>query len=238
MAVAYDSTGPSSSGQGSAASPLAWTHTASSGGVTILVGVAIDITGPTTASATCDGTSMTFLGQVYPSIGSNTEGGVFLWSISGQASGAHSISVTESAGGLIDMCGGSIAFSGVTGLGSLYTAQAASVAVTSNTGGNIIAGFIGAGDSITADGQTNRFTVNYEGGSGGYMGNCAGSTAAATGSTVTLSWTEGASADAVCCLAVEVQGSATGPALNQGPLPNRPVIVVSNAGWRGAGRSR
>ena len=31
---------------------------------------------------------------------------------------------------------------------------------------------------------------------------------------------------------------AVGPALNQGLLPNRPAVIVSNAGWRSAGHSR
>ena len=33
-------------------------------------------------------------------------------------------------------------------------------------------------------------------------------------------------------------GAVTGPPLNQGPLPNRPALIVSNAGWRSAGHSR
>lgn len=213
MAVAYDSVGPSSSGIGSATSPLgaasAWTHTTVAASTYVLAAIAVDITGGTTITCTLDGTGMTALTPAYPTGGgSNTVGGLFVFWAAGVTSGLHHIVATESQGGLIDLVGGSIAFSGATGLGTPYLASAATVAVTSNTSGNLIAAFIGAGGNNSAPSGTSRFLDNYMGGGGGYMGNAAGQTAPATGSSVTMSWTSAGGATAEAILAVEVQGAA------------------------------
>ena len=227
--VAFDSVGPSSSGVGSATSPLTWTHTASGSGVAIFVFVEVD--GPTSYVAptvTIDGSAMTSLGHVANAGAAGTV--VEAWWINNQASGAHTISFTYSGGGLIDLAGGSIGLTGVGSVGTLATNSGtsitASVAVGSSTSGNLIVGAGAAGDNIASDAQTQRFLNNFEGTAGGVLGNIDGSTAAA-GGAVTLSWGLTSATDTWAALAVEAQAPGAGP-----PPPPPPVpLPVLPPGW-------
>jgi hypothetical protein len=245
MAVTFDAVGPSSSGVGSTSSnTLSWTHTAVGSNVIIIAGVSVDAATDTgiTCSCTCGGTSMTSLGVVHSKNG--TAGFLQAFWIAGQASGAHTITATTSGGNIPDdMEGGSISFLGGGQLGTVYTAAGTalnpSVSVSVSSSGNLIAGFLADGNTINSSNNTSRFIINYKGGSGDATGNAAGSTAAGTGSAVTVSWAASVSTDPYAIIAVEVQVlSVTGPPLNQGLLPNFPAAIVSNAGWRGAGHSR
>jgi Protein of unknown function (DUF4038) len=219
VAVAFDAVGPSGAGTGNVGqTTLTWTHAAATGGVTILVGCALDAPsdGAFTMTCTCDGASMTSLGRVESD--AQTAGFLQVWSISGRSSGNHTILVTASGGTPDDLSGGSISFSGAGGLGTAVTASGtsttASAAVASNTNGNLIAGFVGVGDTIVSSGNTSRFIQNNRGGAGDAVGNAAGSTAPATGSSVTISWTLTSSGDPWAVLAVEVLPASPAP-----PLP-------------------
>lgn len=234
--VAFDNVGPSSAGQGTTTSPLAWSHTVNTGPAWLLV--AFNVDGPNVSyvapTVTCDSVAMTEVGHVQPSGVTGTY--LAVWYTSGLASGSHSISCAYTAGGLVDMEGGSLSFTGVQGLGSPVTAQGVSATVT-DTAGNIVAGFCGCGNDITATPGTSRFLNNFEHGNGGFLGNISGVTQTATGSD-TLTWTTSASSNSQAALLVEVQGAAIGPALPPQEMGQRMVTVVSNAGWRGAQHSR
>jgi hypothetical protein len=107
-----------------------------------------------------------------------------------------------------------MAYSGAGQVSSAFTAQSAttgttaSVAVTPNTSGNMIAGFVACGDAVNSTTQTSRWIDNQMGGAGQATGNGAGADAASTGSTVTMSWGINVSPWAV--IAVEVQAAAGG----------------------------
>lgn len=58
------------------------------------------------------------------------------------------------------------------------------------------------------------------------------------GSTETNGFTGAGSVWGIVEVAFLLAASGIGPALNPGPLPNFPVIIASDAGWRGAGHSR
>lgn len=248
MSVAYDSVGPVGGGGAghTGISNLTWTHTTIAASTYVIVAASPDNV-PTTDTTTCtlDGNSMTSLGSIASGSGGTT-GYLQAWYLTGIAAGAHSIIVAYNSAAA-DCTGGSVAYSGATGLGTFYTSATSatgsdcSIADSSNTNGNIILGFCAAGSAITqasGTGVNGRFLNNLQGGAGDSTGNIAGADAPATGSSVTITWpcpsTVGATA------AIEVQGApAVTPAqLNQGQLPNYPAIITSNAGWRNAGHSR
>src|SRR5215469_8019274 len=97
MAVAFDAVG-SSTGHSTTTASISWTHTAGTGGGTVLVGIAWGATSfpPTVSSITYGGHAMTQLGT-QSSGGSNSNGGVLLYGLTGQANGANTVSITFSA---------------------------------------------------------------------------------------------------------------------------------------------
>ena len=215
MAVLFDAVGPSASGAGNAGpTTLGWTHTVGAGvtnGI-ILVGCSFDASSDSgvTMSATCATVTMTPVGAIVHS-GGGTSGflGVFSSAI-GVATGANAIVVTAS-GTPEDLEGGSLSFSGVTGLGvpvpgTGTSGSTCTATVASNTSGNIIAGFVGNGDTISTVSSpgTSEFIINQKGSDGHGTGNAAGAISPATGSSVTITWN--VTSVFYASLGVEVQG--------------------------------
>jgi len=252
MTVAFDAVGPSSAGAGTATGgPLSWTHTGS--GSALLVGVSLDAGSDTgiTLSVTCDSVAMTSLGKVES--GSGGQGFLEVFAAAGLVGSSHAIVATSSnPGGTGDLEGGSLSFTGAgTTVGAAFGTPAtgsssslgASIAVTlsSTTSGNMVAAFLANGTTISSVGSpaTSRFIINQMGGGGSGTGNAAGATSPSTGSAVTTTWTVTQAFGAM--LAVEVlaapAGVTSGPPLSLVAV-NRPALVVSNSGWRNAGRSR
>jgi hypothetical protein len=221
VAVAFDSVGPSAAGSGGA-SPRSYTHTTSAASTTVIVGASLDgVAVGATATCTVGGVTATSLGQV--AAGGGTTGIVQAWYLAGVGSGAHTVVVTCSTAADVEC--GSMAYSGVGSLGTPFTNHSsgtgttASVGVTGTSTGNMVAGFVAAGDTVNSTTQTSRWVNNFEGGAGQATGNAAGADAAGTGSTVTMSWTVNISPWAV--IAVEVQ-AVQPPQSPPGPAPLAP----------------
>lgn len=236
MAVAFDAVA-SATGNGSNSSPLTFTHTAGTGGSVVVVIVTVD--GNTTVAATYGGASMTKLGSV-ASDNVTANGIVYLFGITGGADGANTVSVTSTAG-FTRILGNSISFTGAASFGTAVTAfgssASASVTLTGTTSGNM--GVAGAGygtsGTTTWTSGTGRFTDDDNNGSG--VGNITGGTIAAGGS---VSLTVTIPNDVWGMVGAEVQapaGATSGPALGSQNPSRRPVIMVSNSGWRNAGHS-
>jgi hypothetical protein len=237
VAVAYDSVGPSASGAGSFTSPLTFSHTTVAASTWVLVAGALDGVAPgVTATCTLGGTTMTQVGSDVPSGSGGTSGVLRVWQLSGVAAGAHSIVITCSTASP-DITGGSIAFSGAGSLGTPATNAASAngttafVTLASNTSGNLIAAFIGAGNTISgvSGAATSRFVNNLEGGSGAACGNAGGVTNPATGSSVTSTWT--CTSTVAATMAVEVIAALTGAnpvavlATGNGNAPNASIVT-------------
>lgn len=237
MAVAFDAVG-SATGFQSGSTPLTFTHTAGAGGGTVLVLATVD--GNTTVTATYGGTSMTLLGsKASDNVTSN--GIVWLFGITGQTSGAHTVSIATTTG-FTSIIGNSISFTGASAFGTAVTnfgsSASATVTVTGTTSGNMVFGGAGSGTngSTTFTSGTSRFVDPQSGASG--VGNVFGGTIAAGGS---VSITATISNDVWAMIGVEVQGAAgptSGPSVGQRDMPQQVVTLVSNSGWRGAGHSR
>lgn len=231
MAVAFDAVGPSSAGASSTGSAtLSWTHTNVASGVDVLAGVAVDSPADTGLTATCTigGTSATSLGKVES--GAQTTGYLQVWRRTGVGSGAQTITVTVTGGTPGDMEGGSLSFTGVTAIGTVFTANphisttTPSVSVTGVASTSMVAAFAGAGDSLSAATGTSRFIKNLEGAAGNSVGNAAGQTGTGTG-TVSLGWTTASSTDDAL-LAVELQAVAGTPQPPQYLILGRPSRVA------------
>jgi Protein of unknown function (DUF4038) len=208
VAVAYDSVGVAAGGS----SPQTYTHTTVAASTTVVVGASIDgVNVGATTSCTLGGLGMTSLGQI--TSGTGTTGIIQGWVMHGVAAGGHTIIVTCSTAA--DIEAGSMAYSGAGQVGapvlthSSVNGTTASAAVTGTTTGNMVAGFVACGDSISSTTQTFRWMDNQMAGAGQATGNGAGADAASTGGTVTMSWTIATSPWA--CLAVEVQPAAPPP---------------------------
>ena len=220
--VAFDSVGPSSAGSGGA-SPRTYTHTTVAAGTKVLVGASIDgVAAGATVTCTLGGVAMTSLGQVAAAGG--TTGIVQAWTLDGVSAGAHTIVVTCATAADIEC--GSIAFSSAGALGTPVTASGASITASASvtaSSSSLIAAFTAVGDTIVSSANTSRFINNFEGGAGQATGNAAGSTAAGTGSPVTMSWTLTGATDSWAVIAVEVQNA-------QPPQPPVPLPLLP-PGW-------
>ena len=90
------------------------------------------------------------------------------------------------------------------------------------------------GIAITAGSSQWIDTASSASNAAGYS---AGATIAATGSNVTVSWTQ--TSDYFVAIGVEVQIPSALATLVDAPVPvNMPVIATGRAGWRNAGHSR
>jgi hypothetical protein len=198
--VAYDATGPSSSGAKAAnASSLSWTHTVGSGSDTALLAeVAVGTSNDNGCVLTVkDGTTaMTPLATVHDN--GRHAGYLEVFGLAGPPGGDNAITatVTGCRGGVpLELTGGSESFTGVSQsapFGTAITAKGsggtATVATTGSTTGNLIAGFAANGSGINSarSPSVSRYIANQDNNSG--AGNSAGATSAATGSAVTMKW--------------------------------------------------
>ena len=250
MAVTFDAVGPSSSGAGGVTSPLAWTHTVG-GGVTngvILIAVNFDTgsSGTMSMAATCSTGIVTSLGFIdtfgHTTASTLSNGWIQAWIVTGVSTGANSISVScTPTGNLGELSGGSLSFSGCLGWGTPVltgtqsgTGTNATETVTGVASTSQVAAFLASGNTIDSTIVTGHAGWTQSESSSNDTGSSAGAYNSGTGS-VSVEWNTGSSS--WCGIAVELQAGALSP-LNYGPLPNRPAVIVSNAGWRGAGHSR
>jgi len=255
MAVAYDNVGPSASGQtATTGTTLSWSHDVLASGagsnnvLFALVAIGSNLTDAAyTVSVTYGGSAMT---QVGPYVHANnaTTGFISLWKIAlGSTSGTQTVAVTTggTTSGDIDLSGGSISFSGAdqtTICNSPYLAMgtadgtSSSVTVSANTSGNMIAAFQGCGSGGQAiSSGTSRFIANIGSSGMGACSSSAGATAAATGSPVTVSWTQ--TSDGWSAMAVEVLPPFTGIHPIGNPACNT-VAAASVTGTWGSGQTR
>lgn len=229
MALAFDAVGPSAAGSASTTSPWTWNHTVT-GTSTLLLAGFTNANGSTPSSVTYGAQAMTLVTKI--SSGTTTNQ-VWLYKLVGATAGTAAVTVTVATPG--QLTGGSVSFTGAdqaAGIGTPFTntgtSASATVAVTSNTSGNLIFGFVGSGaaDTSTSAPGTQRFQNNAS--SNFHAGNASGQTAPATGSTVTL--TEVITSDDWGFIAVEVlaapSGVPTGLATGTGAALN-PSIVTS-----------
>lgn len=215
MAVAFDAVGPSSSGTGSATSPLTWTHVNSGNG--ILVGTTIFNGSTNTVTAvTYGGVSVPFLGFV--SGGSGGAGGVALYGLVGPTcpTGSNTVSMSFSDGanhnaGSISVSGAGSLGTAVTGTGTNTASVTASVSGTT-TGGLIVAAGSYGGSSLNTFSGTNGVTVRWQHPGSGNTGsdNGVGGTVASTGggAAQTVGFTD-TGTDFWGIVAVEVKPPAT-----------------------------
>ena len=214
--VAYDATGPSSSGYTpSGISSLSWNHTVSGTNPALLAEVSVGGAGNVsgwTASATYDGVSMTLLKTVLID-NIATAGLVDVFGLLNAPTGTHTIAVTFTGGTATEMTDGSESFDNVSSFGTAASAfgnsATASVATSGSTTGNIVAGFVGdgSGGGAASAPATNEFLSQIDTLTAG--GNSAGAISPSTGSNVTISWP--IASDDWAAVAVEVQGTNSYP---------------------------
>jgi parallel beta-helix repeat protein len=209
--VTYDATGPGSSGATVVdQAALSWKHTISGTSPALLVGAAVGAAPDSglTASATYDGQAMTLLKQVH--VANGTAGFEDMFGLLNAPTGTHSVSVKVSGGTPNEITGGSESFDNVTQFGAATSAygkgSTASVTISGSTSGDIVAGHVATGTSVTSASSpaTSRFIANVDHRTG--AGNSAGATSPSIGSNVTLSWS--VASDLWGAIAVEVQGPA------------------------------
>lgn len=244
MAVAFDAVGPAGGGgAASATTPLTWAHV--NGGNAILVG-ATSFGGNTNkvTAVTYGGVTIPFLAYIPSNNGAN--GGVALYGLVSASlpSGSNTVSVAFTGGG--NTIGGSVSY---TGAGSLSAATTnfgtgsgtfTSTAIVTNAGGILAAAacYGTTGGTWGVTGGNLRWSHNTSGGSGSDNGGQGD--IASTGASQTIIITNNTGTDDWGIVAVEVipGGPTSGPALPSQPRAQRPVIVVSNAGWRSGQHSR
>lgn len=138
--VAFDAVGPSASGTSSSTTPLTWAHVNGGSATAILIGVTTH-TGTTNAV-----TSVTYGGQAcsllaFIASGATNAGGIALYYLNSPPTGSNTVSVAFTGAGLT--IGGSISVTASGGIGSVFTANpatvtSASVSVTNTTTGGMI----------------------------------------------------------------------------------------------------
>jgi hypothetical protein len=215
VAVAFDAVG-SSTGFATATPSttpwLTWTHTAGTGGSTVIVGLAWGSTAfpPTITSITYGGAAMTSLGSIAAN-NSSGNGGVLLYGITGGANGANTVLVKTSANPTDVMVGNSMSFTGASQFGTAVTnsglSTSATVTVTGTTSGNVVASVEchGTNAAVTYTAGTKQFDDEVDAATG--ASNLSGGTIAAGGS-VTI--TDTISSDTWGCIGVEVQAAVSG----------------------------
>ena len=167
-AVAVDSTGPNSSGAAApGASSLSWSHTVTSSGsnlaLVVAVGVGARPDDGLALSVTYNSVAMTSAGLMHAD---NTDHGfVQMFCLAAPATGTNTVAVSLS-GGIGDLVGGSISFTGVNQATPCKNAATAyssgtsvSVAVTS-TAGDMVVDAVGTGSGVTASTQTLEWLNN------------------------------------------------------------------------------
>lgn len=201
MAVAFDAVGPSSAGASSTGSvTLSWTHTNVAAGVALFVAVAVGIPDDTGVSVSVkldpvgENTSFTSLGAIVHPF-DLTGGFIGLFGLPDVSSGAHTITATAAGGTPNAMEGGSLSYTGADTTSLPFSAQQSAVgntaspslAFTASTAGNMVAGAVASGVSITGiTTGTSRWIKNVNTATG--AGNEAGADTPGTGGSVVLTW--------------------------------------------------
>ncbi len=202
--------GPSPSGAvASNATALAWTQTVSGSDTALVVGVAVgensSVSG-LSASVTDNGTAMRALATVPDD--NQPDGFLEVFGLAGIPDGGNTIRLTVTGGTAAELTGGSESFDSAAQTGTFTAPGTAygdgtspAVSVASSSGG-VVAAFAACGSSIlsTTPPAAQGFIADDDDSSG--AGNSAGATSAATGGTVTVSWS--AYADFWAAVAVQV----------------------------------
>jgi hypothetical protein len=190
--VAFDAVGPSSAGAGCASScaNLSWSHTVSGSNRILVVVVTMSDDALTITSVTFNSggsQTMTSAAKVHSNNGAN--GYVEMFYLLNPNTGTGTVTVTPSTTTTGGMIGGSVSFTGASGVRNATTnfgsAGSPTVSVTSATGNMVVDGVCN-GSPITNSDKTQRWLKNQDSGSG--AGNGAESTAAGA-SSVTMSYT-------------------------------------------------
>ena len=231
MAVAFDAVGSSTGFSTTTPSTtpfLTWTHTAGTGGGTVIVGFTWGSTGaaPTISQATYGGNAMTLLGSIQTNNAAGN-GTVFLYGITGQASGANTVLIKTTANPTDEAIGNSISFTGATTFGTAVTnsgnSASATVTVSGTASGNMVVSVEahGTNAAVTYTSGTKRFDDEVSAASG--ASNLSGATIAGGGGSVSL--TDTITSDVWGAVAVEVQTAPVAP-----QSPGYPAIPLP-PGW-------
>ena len=247
MAVAFDAVGTPASQVGVGTSPITWTHVCAATATELLVAVSVDSAADAslTVTATYNSVSMSSVLRWQSGGSGHNVGFLQVFRLQNPSSGSHTVSVAVGGTGSIDwLNGGSLSFTGSATIGTAAHNDSAGASVTSasvvtstTSASNIVAAFLtdgSGGIAITAGSSQWIDTASSASNAAGYS---AGATIAATGSNVTVSWTQ--TSDYFAAIGVEVQIPSALATLVDAPVPvNMPVIVTGRAGWRNAGHSR
>ena len=223
MPPGFDAVGPSSAGATATSAAPSWSHVITGSNNLLLAAIACDTDSTTITSISYGAAPMTplFSGSAnYKHSNGQTAGWLAVFKLVNATAGTASITAALSASSLWEA--GSLSFSGadtVSGIGTPQSGVGASatpaLAFTPNTSGNLIAAFMVNGQFISSatSPSTSRFIRNAGGSAAG--GNIAGSTAPATGSSVSMAWA--VTADWYGIVAAEVlpvgaSGTDTSPA--------------------------
>lgn len=261
MAVAFDAVGPSSAGSGTNSGggvttlSSSWTHTPAGTPSAVVVGVAAGTNGSDATvviTVTYGGTSMTSLGIAHSN--NSTSGFVQVFGLASPAAGPQTVAVSGTGfpvGNGCSLACGSVSYTGtgstngsafgaVTQTFSSGTQTSGTVSVTgTSTSNRVFAAVCDGSGGETVTTGTSRYLLDETEANGGAAGNTFGADTASAAGSVSIGWNQ--TNDWWGAVAVEVTTGAavtSGPPLGLQPLPNFPVIVTSNSGWRGAGHSR
>ena len=194
--VAYGATGPSGSGaKCTHCTTLNWNHSASGSFPAVLAGVAVGAQDDSGigVSATDNGRPMTLLKTVHTN--NQASGFLAVFGLLNAPAGTNRISVSVSGGTASEITGGSESFDNVAqwaNIGSAYGYNGrAKVTSPGGISGGIMAGFTACGSGVlsAAGPAASRYIVNEDQNTG--AGNSAGATSPATGSPVTMAWSNG-----------------------------------------------
>lgn len=246
MAVAFDAVGPAGgAGTGGSGTPITWTHVDGASATAIFAGLTNFGSADSITAVTYNSVSLASQGhQDSNNIASG--GGVTAFLLTtNPATGSNTVSATHTGSNNVNA--GSVSFTGSGSAGTPVKAFAGgatsvSVSVPSTTTGGMIALTACFGSSATFSG-TNGVTVRWSHNNSGLSGadNGVGGTVTSTGggAAQTVGFSNTATDD-WGLVAVELLpggGATAGPPVSLWAV-NRPALVVSNSGWRGAGHSR
>src|SRR5438067_2621795 len=189
MAVAFDAVQSTS---GLTVSSLTWSHTCTGSNLVLIVDVITGNAATSASSVKYNNVSMTSIGK---QLTDNQAGGGFVekYYLINPSTGANNVVVTFSVA-QDALIGGSMSFTGASQNSSDYTTVAAfgssttsSVVVTAPASTSMVTAATCCGSPVNSSANTQRWLISA---SSSYGAGCgAGSTAAGTGSNVTMSFT-------------------------------------------------
>lgn len=203
MAVAFDAVGPDATGAttdtgGSPApNPLTWSHTCSGSDryleVDIVVGDSTDDSATTIDGVTYNSVAMTLVPGSLVHSNNGNAGYVVKYGLVAPATGAHTVSVAFTSGGVgsVNVKAGSKSFTGVDqttpydGVTTAFGSSTTPSVAVSSAAGNMVSDAVANGAAIASSGQTLRWNRDLDTSSAG--GNGAGATADGAAS-VTMSY--------------------------------------------------